>query len=385
MLVVTNTDAVALTQSLVRIDSSNPTLGSVPGPGEAEIARFIESWFQHRDIETHWIEPTKGRPSIVAIARGTGGGKSLMLNGHIDTVTTLGYDGNALSGDIKDGKLFGRGAADMKCGIGAAMSALEAAKKLNLRGDVIFTGVADEEATSIGTEQILELGWTADAAIVNEPTNGAIVNAHKGFVWLEVDFHGLAAHGSMPTLGVDAIIHAGHFLVELDKYSKRLAKGYDQDPLAAPSVHASVIKGGEEVSSYPALCTVTLERRTIPGETAESVRLEIQALLDQLTASIKDFRSELRLTFHRSPFFLPPDDAFAALVARTARNVTGTEVQFNKGPYWTDCALLADKGIPVLLFGATGYGLHSKEEWAEVESIRQLYDCLVAVIGEFCR
>lgn len=380
---VSMNDPVALTQSLVRIDSSNPALGSVPGPGETQIARYIGSWLEHRDIEAHWIEPTKGRPSIVGVVRGSGGGKSLMFNGHIDTVTTLGYDDDPLGGEIKDGKLYGRGADDMKCGIAAAMSALAAARGQNLRGDVIFTGVADEEATSIGTEQVLEAGWRADGAIVNEPTSEEIIHAHKGFVWLEVDIHGLASHGSMPTVGIDAITRAGHFLVELDRYSQNLSKGWD-DPLLAPSVHASTIKGGEEESSYPALCTVVVERRTIAGETVDSVRQEFQTMLDKLAKSVKDFRYDLRVTFDRPPFNIEPDHPFAALVGNVAGQALGRKVKFSKGPYWTDCALLADKDIPVLLWGPTGDGLHAKEEWVEVASIERVAKGLGMIAQKFC-
>jgi acetylornithine deacetylase/succinyl-diaminopimelate desuccinylase family protein len=376
-------DPVALTQALVRIDSSNPALGSVPGPGETEIARFIGSWLEHRDIETHWIEQTKGRPSVVGVVRGSGGGKSLMFNGHIDTVTTLGYDHDPLGGEIKDGKLYGRGADDMKCGIAAAMSTLAAAKGQNLRGDVIFTGVADEEATSIGTEQVLEAGWRADAAIVNEPSGEEVIHAHKGFIWLEVDIHGLAAHGSMPTVGVDAITRAGHFLVELDRYSQNLSTGWD-DPLQAPSVHASTIKGGEEESSYPALCTVVIERRTIAGESVESVRQEFQTILDNLVKSVKDFTYDLRVTFDRPPFSIDPEHPFAALVGQVTSQVLGKKTKFSKGPYWTDCALLAGKDIPVLLWGPTGDGLHGKEEWVEVASIERVTRGLGMIAQKFC-
>ncbi|KAK2608682.1 hypothetical protein QQS21_002793 [Conoideocrella luteorostrata] len=376
-------DPVALTQALVRIDSSNPALGSVPGPGETKIARYISSWLEHRDIETHWIEPTKGRPSVVGVVRGSGGGKSLMFNGHIDTVTTLGYDDDPLGGEIKDGKLYGRGAADMKCGIAAAMSTLAATKSENLRGDVIFTGVADEEATSIGTEQVLAAGWRADGAIVNEPSNEEITHAHKGFVWLEIDIHGLASHGSMATVGIDAITRAGYFLVELDKYSDNLAKGWD-DPLQAPSVHASIIKGGEEESSYPALCTVIVERRTIEGETAKSVRQEFQNMLHDLTKTVKDFTFDLRVTFERPPFNIEPGHPFAALVGDVASQVLGRKAKFERAPYWTDCALLANTGIPVLLWGPRGDGLHAKEEWAEVASIERVTEGLTMIARKFC-
>ncbi|KAI0884334.1 uncharacterized protein GGS22DRAFT_165416 [Annulohypoxylon maeteangense] len=378
-------DPVTLTQILVQINSANPSLGSVPGPGETGIARYIAAWLEHRDIETHWIEPTKGRPSIIGVVRGSGGGKSLMFNGHIDTVTTIGYEGNPLGGEINDGKLYGRGAADMKCGIAAALTALASAKKLGLRGDVVFAGVADEEAESIGTEQILQAGWITDAAIVSEPSNLNIVHAHKGFVWLEVDIHGLAAHGSLPELGVDAISKAGYFLVELDRYAQRLRESTIGSDVGPPSVHASIIKGGEEASSYPALCTIVLERRTVPGETPETVKTEIQALLDKVANDIPNFRSDLRVTFSRSAFSIPRDDPFVSLVSDVVGQALGTPPTFRKDPYWTDCALFADAGISPILWGPHGEGLHAKEEWVDINSIRIVSKALTEVASQFCR
>lgn len=376
-------DPVAIAQALVRIDSSNPSLGSVPGPGETEIACYIGSWLEHRNIEAHWVEPTKGRPSIVGVVRGSGGGKSIMFNGHIDTVTTIGYDHDPLGGEIRDGKLYGRGAQDMKGGLAAAMSALAAAQKENVRGDVILTGVADEEATSIGTEQVLAAGWRADAAIVTEPTNEDIVHAHKGFIWLKVQIHGLAAHGSMALVGVDAITKAGYFLVELDRYSQNLSRGYD-DPVLAPSVHASIIKGGEEESSYPALCTILVERRTIAGETATSITAQFQGMLDHLAKTVKDFRGDVRVTFERPAFSIDQDHPFSRAAGKAVSQVLGREAKFEKGPFWTDCALLAEKGIPVLLWGPKGDGLHGKEEWVDVASIQRVAAGLNKIVRDFC-
>ncbi|XDG02422.1 hypothetical protein ABKA04_002037 [Annulohypoxylon sp. FPYF3050] len=378
-------DPVALTQTLVRINSASPSLGSIPGPGETNIARYIAAWLEHRDIETHWIEPTKGRPSIVGVVRGSGGGQSLMFNGHIDTVTTIGYEGDPLNGEFHDGKLYGRGAADMKCGIAAALVALSNTKKLGLRGDVVFAGVADEEAESIGTEQVLQAGWITNAAIVSEPSNLNIVHAHKGFVWLEVDIHGLAAHGSLPELGIDAISKAGYFLVELDRHAQRLRESTVDSGVGPPSIHASVIKGGEEASSYPALCTIVLERRTVPGETPESVKVEIQALLEKISKEVQNFQFDLRVTFSRSPFSIPRDDPFVSLVDEVVGQTLGTAPIFRKDPYWTDCALLADAGISPILWGPHGEGLHAKEEWVDTNSIKLVSKALTDVASKFCK
>ena len=380
-------DVISLAQKLVQIDSSNPDFGSTPGPGEAAIAEYITAWLQDRDIETHWIEPTQGRPSVVGIVRGSGGGKTLMFNGHMDTVTLLGYNGNPLSGDIVDGNMYGRGSADMKSGLAASMLAVASAKSKNLRGDVILAAVADEESESVGTEQILQAGWRADAAIISEPTEMALINTHKGLALFEVDIHGVASHGSRADLGIDAICKAGYFLVELDRHAQELQQRFgDKKPeTGAPNIHAGVIRGGEEIASYPALCTISVERRTIAGETAETVRLELLRILESLAATVPDFKFELRSTFSRAPFFIPRDHDFVNLVGKYATKATGVKPTIKGETFWTDVALLDEVGIPGLVWGPKGYGLHSKTEWVEVESVRQLAEAFVGITEDFCK
>ncbi|RSL85171.1 hypothetical protein CEP51_003488 [Fusarium floridanum] len=382
---VSGDDPVTLTQTLVQINSASPSLGSVPGPGEVAIARYVTAWLEHRDLESHWIEYTKGRPSVVGVARGSGGGKSLMLNGHIDTVTLMGYEDDPLSGKIVGGKLYGRGAADMKSGVAAAMVALANAKKLGLRGDVIFTGVADEEDASIGTEDILRAGWRADAAIVSEPTDLDILHAHKGFVVLELTVHGLAAHGSRADLGIDAIVNAGYFLAEFGRYAKRLQEGPADPTLGTGTVHASLINGGEESSSYPARCTITMERRTVDGETPETVDREIREVMSKVASEVPSFKADLEVKFSRPPHLTPLDHPFTKLVADIASKAIGKDANLAGATFWTDCALLSQEGIVPLLWGPKGEGLHAKEEWADVDSIKKVAEGLTNIAAEFCK
>ncbi|RFU33058.1 hypothetical protein B7463_g3293, partial [Scytalidium lignicola] len=377
-------DAQSLTQNLVQINSAVPGTGDVRGAGETDIARYISSWLEHRDIETHWLEPTPGRPSIIGVVRGTGNGKSLMMNGHIDTVTVASYDRDPLSGHIQNGKLYGRGAADMKGGVAASLVALAHAKKNRLQGDLIFTGVADEEDLSIGTEQVLEAGWRADAAVVCEPTQEELVIAHKGFAWFEVVIHGIASHGSRFDLGVDAITRAGYFLVELDKYAGQLITGPKHPSLGTGSVHASIIKGGEEAASYPARCSIIIERRTVAGESPDQLKTEMENLLKTAAQNVPGLSYELKVTFSRSAFEIASDHPFVSLVASQIKNVTGNEAKIRSEAFWTDCALLADCGIPVVMYGAIGEGLHAKEEWVDVNSIDTVANTLIGIAREFC-
>ncbi|KAF5625709.1 diaminopropionate ammonia-lyase [Fusarium sp. NRRL 52700] len=381
---VSGNDPVTLTQTLVQINSASPDLGSVPGPGETAIARYVAAWLEHRDLETHWVEYMKGRPSVVGVVRGSGGGKSVMFNGHLDTVTIMGYDDDPLSGKIVDGRLYGRGSADMKGGVAAGMIALANAKKLGLRGDVIFTGVADEESLSKGTEDILRAGWRADAAVVSESTNLEINHAHKGYCHIEIKVYGLAAHGSRADLGIDAIVNTGHFLVEFGKYAKKLQEGPGDKTLGTGTAHASVISGGEENSSYPAQCTIIAERRTIPGETNEVVQKEFDDIIAKVAKEVTDFKAEAKIFFSRPPQFTAADHPFTKLVSGIISSVTGKDAVIAGAPFWTDCALLAEKGIVPLLWGPKGEGFHGKEEFVYVESIEQVAKGLTNIAAEFC-
>jgi acetylornithine deacetylase len=256
---------VELITALVAIDSVNPTL--VAGAnGEAELADFTAGWLDRAGLEVELEEVAPGRPNLVAVAQGSGGGRSLLLNAHLDTV---GFGGMAepLAVRVDDGRLFGRGAYDMKASLAAIMLVGAEAARLELAGDVIVTAVSDEEAESVGTAALAER-LRADAAVVAEPTELRLCLAHKGFAWLEVETLGVAAHGSRYDEGVDAIARMGQVLTGIAELDRSLRDGAVHHPLlGGGSVHASLIKGGTELSTYPARCVLSVERRTVPGET----------------------------------------------------------------------------------------------------------------------
>ncbi|PWY63071.1 acetylornithine deacetylase [Aspergillus eucalypticola CBS 122712] len=380
-------DPVALTQVLTRINSSNPTLSKTQGAGESAITNYLCAWFAHRAIEHHRIETAPGRPSVVGIIRGSGGGASVMLNGHVDTVSLTTYDGDALTGHlgVKDGKeaVFGRGTLDMKGGLAAGLSALLVAREQRLAGDVMVAAVADEEDASQGTQDVIAAGWRADAGIVLEPTNMAIAHAHKGFVWVEVEILGRAAHGSQPADGVDAILNMGHLLQAVREYQTQLPI----DPVLGPgSLHCGVIQGGEEVSSYPASCTLTLEYRTVPVQTNEMILAELGAILKRLSDEHPDFQyREPRITLWRPSQHVPKDHPVVQQLVQLGTEVVGQPPRVQSAPFWCDAALLTEAGTPSVVFGPSGAGLHSREEWVEVDSMRELREILGQFIQQFCK
>lgn len=370
-----------LTERLVSIDSTNPSL-SQAGAGEAEIAAFVAVWCRDRSLDVRIVD-AEGRPSVVAVARGSGGGRSLILNGHLDTVGVEGM-ADPFRPRLEDGRMYGRGTIDMKASVAAMMVTLARALRLPLRGDVIMTAVADEEAYSVGTTAVLDAGVTADAAIVTEPTGGNIVVAHKGFVWADVISLGRTAHGSRPAEGTDAITKMGAFLQGLDDLQAKLEERTG-DPLLGPgSVHASVIRGGREMSSYPATCHLGVERRTVPGETARSVIAELEDIAERCRRADPDFRARIELTFERRPFSIDGDHAFVQLVKGVAARTSGREPRVYGESGWMDAALLSERSIPTVIYGPTGGDPHGDDEWVDVASIEVCADVLARVAETYC-
>ena len=362
-----------LLERLVAIDSVNPTL--VPGgAGEAAIGRFVAGWLEDRGVEVEYDEPAPGRANVVGRVRGRGGGRSLLLNAHMDTVALGGADG-ALSPRVEGNRLYGRGAYDMKASLAAIMLAGAAARELDLAGDVIVTAVADEEAHSIGSERIVET-VTADAAIVAEPTELRLAIAHKGFVWLELETQGRAAHGSRYDVGIDAIARMGTALVGLGELDERLrSDGREHPLLGGASLHASLIEGGQELSTYPARCVLKVERRTLPGQSAESVEAELRAVAGDAT---------VQTTFVREPLETAPDAEIVGALAASAQQVLGEEPEVVGVPFWTDAALFSAAGIPTVVFGPAGDGAHSETEWVDVDSATATSSILVETARRFC-
>ncbi len=352
-------EIIELLRQLVAIDSINPDL--VPGSaGEEKIARFISDWFERAGLEVVWDEAAPGRPNVIGIARGTGGGRSLLLNAHMDTVGIVGME-RPHEPFIQDNRLYGRGAYDMKGGLAAIMAAGAAAKKCSLRGDVIITAVADEEFASIGTASIVK-NWHADAAIVTEPTELNICTAHKGFVWLDIETEGFAAHGSRPDLGIDAIV-------------KILGSG---------SVHASLIQGVQELSSYPNHCFLSVERRTVPGETLLKVETEMTDILEQIASSDSTFKASIKTRMLREPFETSLDEQIVqTLLHKTFMILGHAPVEIGHSG-WMDSALLSASGIPTVIFGPGGEGAHAVVEWSNLEHVERCAEILTAVAEEFC-
>ena len=373
--------SLALLERLVRTDSVNPAL--VAGAaGEGAIAEMVAAWGEQRGLEVTRLEPVAGRPSVVLAARGSGGGASLLLNAHLDTVGVEGMDA-PFAPRVEGGRMYGRGALDMKAGLAAAMSALESAAGAGLRGDVLLAAVADEEHASVGTEAVLER-FGADAAIVTEPSNLELHLAHRGFAVFELHTQGVASHTSQPERGVNAVTHMGRVLAGIERLQRELNERAPH-PLTGHGVAQVVrIDGGGELFVTPAACRASYERRTLPGETRAQVEGEVQAVLHEAARGAPDFRGRAELTLLREPFEVAGDARIVRLTEAEARRVLGREPVLAGAPYWTDAALLQAAGIPTLVLGPSGQGMHAADEYVELASVAALESILDGVIAAFC-
>ena len=374
-------DVVELTAALVSIDSTNPDL--VPGgAGEANIAAFVAGWLREAglDVTVHDLGPN--RANVVGILPGSGGGQTLMLNAHMDVVGSGGMrdpwaprrDGN---------RLHGRGAFDMKASLAVILLVAREAAAWDLRGDLLVTAVADEEYASIGTQDIVR-HYRADAAIVTEPTGLELCVAHKGFVWFEVETSGAAAHGSLPEVGVDAIAMMGPVLTGLSELDHALRSGSKHPLLGTGSVHASLIAGGQELSSYPNRCVLKIERRTVPGESQHMVEAEIASILEISGRQRPSFQATQRTLLVREPFSVGLDEPIVQLARHELQRARTDEPAVSGAFGWMDSSLLSAAGIPTVIVGPDGAGAHADEEWVDLSSALVTADVLSGTVRTFC-
>lgn len=370
-------------QELVRINSVNPVLDP-SAPGEREIAEYVGDAMSALGADVRYHEPKSGRVSVVARLGGSAPGRSLMFNAHADTVDVAGMP-EPFSGDLRDGRVYGRGAFDMKGGLAAMMGAVKALADAGSphAGDVLLAAVADEEYASLGTEDLVR-HYRPDAAIVTEPTALDICIAHKGFAWFEVTTRGRAAHGSRFDLGVDANMRMGRVLAGLEALERDVRGRAPHPLLGPPSLHAATITGGSGLSTYAATCRLQIERRTIPGESREAVTNEIRTLLRRQVERDSSFEADLEVLLVRAPFEVSEDAAIVRALSDAATAVLGRAPAFVGQTPWMDAALLADAGAETVVMGAAGAGAHAKEEWVDLASVHQLAQCLAEAAIRYC-
>ncbi len=374
--------AVRLLRELVAVNSVNPTL--VAGaPGEREVADLVAAEMRRGGLDVSIETVAPGRPNVIGVLEGRAKGRTLMFCGHTDTVGVTGMTAPFTPVE-HDGRLYGRGAQDMKGGVAAMMSAAAAIAAHGglASGRLIVAAVVDEEHSSIGADALVKT-WRADAAIVTEPTDLEIAVGHKGFAWVDILVEGKAAHGSRPAEGQDAILRLGRVLTRLEALDRTLQARPPHPLVGAGSLHASIIEGGRELSSYPDRATLQMERRTLPSE-PESIALEeVQRILDDLAKEDSTFRGSATARFSRPGYEVPVDHELPQMLT-TALATAGGRPCITGASFWTDAAVLGHAGIPSILFGPGGAGLHSIEEYVNVADVLLCRDALVELARRFC-
>jgi acetylornithine deacetylase len=363
-------------QEMVRIDSVNP--GLVEGAkGEGEIAAWLVNTCRELGLTVEMQETAPSRPNVIARWKGTGGGKSLLLTGHTDVVSVENMTGDPFEARIENGRLYGRGAQDMKGGLASILGAVAALKtgSFNPKGEIILGFVTDEEYLSIGTDALIKT-MSADAAILTEPTGCQLCIAHKGFLWLTLTTQGKAAHGSLYSEGIDAVAHMGYLLRELDRFNADAPHAHAL--LGRASVHTGFIKGGLGISTYPDQCTLQIEHRLLPDDTPESAISYWENAIEKLAGEVENFSATVKQDFYRPGYEIDKDAPIVEELDATFRRVVGSKPSYSGQFAWLDSAILGRSGIPTVIIGPGGAGMHGAVEYVILEDVMRL----AAVIAE---
>ena len=360
-------DPVKLAQQLVRTPSVNPELEE-GGAGEARAAALAAGWLADWGYETAVDEAAPGRCNVLA-KRGPEAGPSLLLSGHLDTVGVAGMAA-PFSGALRDGKIHGRGAADMKAGVACVLAVAARLAHEEMEGRLWVALTADEEHAASGMKALVDGGLRADAAVVCEPTGLAVMPAHKGFLWIDAEVAGRAAHGSRPDLGVDAVVHAGHLLVALGDEARRLEAETGHPLLGPASIHAGSIRGGTAPSVYAEACRIVIERRLLPGETRGSAMAEMARVAEAARRSCPGLEVRTKAGLFRAGTETAVDSRLVRDLRRACVRA-GLPDRVEGMSAWVEAGLLNATGTPAACFGPGSIAqAHAAEEWVAESEVR---------------
>ncbi|HET8990612.1 MAG TPA: M20/M25/M40 family metallo-hydrolase [Acidimicrobiales bacterium] len=379
---VTEAELERLIGELVRLDSVTPWLVE-GGAGEAAVARYLAEWVSDLPVEVELDEIEPGRVNFVATLRGAGGGPSLCLNAHADTVGYALWPERALTPRREGDRLYGLGASDDKgcCAVALLVLRHFATRASRLRGDLTVACVADEEGVSIGTERLVATRSFDLAIVLEADALDRVVVEHQGFGWIDVVVNGRAAHGSAPEAGVDAIVGLAEVVTRLGAWG-RAQRAVSPPPRNGATVfHTGTVRGGTDYATYPSRAEVGLEIGTQPGERLADRVAEIEAVIDEVATLMPGLTGEVRVRLEREPFRAAGHEGLLASLQAAARQRFGFELSEVGLNAWTDAALMQSAGIPTLLLGPLGGNLHSPEEWVSLPEAAAAVDLLVETIA----
>ncbi len=382
-------ELIKLTQDLIRI----PSHKDVPNQ-EKKVAEFIQKFAKKNGLEAKLQKVTEKRSNVLIYLRGSGSGKSLMLNGHTDTIQPYNMTIDPFSGEVRDGCIWGRGATDMKGPIASMLMTMVALKRagIKLKGDLIFAGVIGEENRSEGTEYLIESGIRTDAAIVGEPSNYEYTIGHRGLEWLKIVIKGKSAHGGVPHMGINAIEKAANLIQKMrqDLYPK-LEEKYNHY-MGSPVMNIGTIDAGGQPNKVPDSCSIQIDRRYVEGESIEGILREYQEIIDKLKNEDPYFDAKVERDLNgisnltNPPLFTPPRDPIVRAVKESIKDVTGKIPELCKDRGWTDAALLSKFGkIPSVVFGPGSIAQsHTADEHIAIEDLVNAVIIYTKIIERFC-
>lgn len=376
-------EVVELTQELVRCPSVNP-------PGDTtDCAKIILNKFRENNINAEIIEGKEGACNVVARLSGQNKGKVLLLNGHLDVVPP-GEDWTVdpFGGEIRDGKIYGRGTTDMKSGVASLVAAMIAFKRsgVHFSGEIVFTGVAEEEtAGEFGTVYLLEnkIGTNADFAIVAEPTSLKVMLGNRGLRWIDIIVRGKASHSGRPHLGINAIAYAAKLIGAI--HSMEFKNRNDAFDVPTPSISVTMINGGTKVNIIPERCELAVDRRMIPGETSETVMEELKRIIDPIVEGKEGLQIEARVSpNHFDAYLVSEHEPVVQATIQSFEQVTGRKPEITAKSACTDASHLFHKaGIPTVLFGpgeeSTG---HKSDEYVPIDNIVLSTEIFISIFNK---
>lgn len=371
-------DLVSLLSDLIALPSISPCGGEIDDlHGEARVAGFVADWLAARGIDHELQEVLPGRSNVIATLQGRGG-PSVVFEAHMDTVEIAGMEIEPFAPEVRDGKVFGRGACDCKASLAAMLVALEkTARRGTPAGDVTLAATIDEEHTFAGVKHLVNSGFRADGAVVGEPTELELIIAHKGVLRALIHTHGLAAHSSDPSQGESAIYHMMPVLAALQEYAAELATRPGHALVGGPTISVGTIQGGHAVNIVPDHCAIAIDRRVTPLEDIVAVEAEVRAWLSERLAGVP---WDMTVTLSDSPLEGSPESQITRRCAAALDAATGSH-RIAGVQYGTDANKFAAAGIPAVVLGPGSIArAHCAVEWVEIdqmEAAARVYEAIM--------
>lgn len=356
---------------------------------EEKISSYVFSIFKNNGIKTTYQKVEPKRRNVIAVMSGKNNGKSLTLNGHLDTVPPNDKITN-IKPLVKNGKVFGLGSADMKSGVAAMIYSMILLKRMDVQldGDLYFTGVIGEESGGTGTAFLMDNGFYSDYFIVGEPTEMKIVNSHKGCFQIDVTIEGKASHASIPQNGANAIEAMAEFIYLLkNEYIPEISlRG--QTNVGSPTLNFGVISGGKKINIVADRCLLKIDRRWVDSEKDIDLIAEIEPFLKQVCSKSIYFKYQIEPALPKNryfgPFYLPETDDFIQICINAFKNI-GIKPEISGMPGWTDGATILNKGYPTLILGPGSINVaHTAEEHVDIEELMTAAKIYLSLIYEVC-